>query len=272
MKTAVLALISSVSLARKRLVDAKDRTLEQAPRVEECEEKCFFKNDNNSWCLSVATPVLQIGWTYEQNFDIFEDEDTGAEMNYFTLKLLTYAQGYLDINSIYDIKNLYYNDFNVLFPKTKFEYSWMLTFNGDGQICPGMGWSHDAIDLSLSMTSHFDQCSKVIIDQLGAWTSWKGDDAKWFQECEDSEDVEMDLTTWNFEESRQNNIIYGTQYPASVMHCYDFPGEIFPFSLIFNNQGPNGASLKSYEQTILNNFAKYLAMYLKPASKEFTLL
>lgn len=58
MKSAVLALISSVSLARKRLVDAKDRTLEQAPRVEDCEEKCFFKNDNNSWCLSVATPVL----------------------------------------------------------------------------------------------------------------------------------------------------------------------------------------------------------------------
>lgn len=82
----------------------------------------------------------------------------------------------------------------------------------------------------------------------------------------------MDLTTWNFEESWQNNIIYGTQYPASVMHCYDFPGEIWPFSLFWNNQGPNGASLFSIEQTLLNNFGTYLAMSLKNASREYTLL
>ena len=60
-----LGLISSVAEARKELVDANGHTVEQAHKVEDCDAKCIFRNDTNSWCIEFDTPVLQVGWTYD---------------------------------------------------------------------------------------------------------------------------------------------------------------------------------------------------------------
>lgn len=104
-------------------------------------------------------------------------------MNYFRLTLLPYVQAYFDMNSILDITRLYYNDFNVEFAKAKLESAFYLTFNGKGEVCPGLGWNHDAADLKLSMTSHFDECSKILIDNIGPGALmgiFRGEDAKYF--------------------------------------------------------------------------------------------
>lgn len=99
-----------------------------------------------------------------------------------------------------------------------------MTFSGDADICPGLGWNHDAVDVNVQMKSHFDQCSKILINDIGSWYGvFKGDDVKWFQDCEDSEDVTADFTTWNFYQSVQDTIVLGTREPDSVMHCKKLP-------------------------------------------------
>jgi len=77
-------------------------------------------------------------------------------MNFFRFTWLPYIQGYLDFKSIFDIERLYYNQFEVIFKKSKLQGALYLTINGDGDFCPGLGWNHDAVDLSLQMVSHFD--------------------------------------------------------------------------------------------------------------------
>ncbi len=54
------------------------------------------------------------------------------------------------------------------------------------------------------MKSHFDQCSKIIVNNIGTGALqgiWRGEDAKWFPTCVDSADVTMDFTTWNYKVS-----------------------------------------------------------------------
>lgn len=186
--------------------------------------------------MEADTPNLQIGWTYDQVFDTVEvDEDAGTTMNYFTVTLLPYIQAYLSFNSVYDLERLYYNDFTVELAKTKYELALYLTFNGDGDVCPGLGWNHDAADLAVSMISHFAECSKVIVYDIGTNEGiWRGDDAKWFETCTNSDDVTADFTTWNFYESLQNTIYLGTREADSVDHCYHFPDEVWPFSIFMS--------------------------------------
>lgn len=100
-----------------------------------------------------------------------------------------------------------------------------------------MGWNRDTAELSISMISHFAQCSKVFIYDIGArGEGWTGEDAKWFETCENSDDVTADFTTINFWDSIQNTIYLGTREPDSVDHCYHFPDEVWPFSLIFSSE------------------------------------
>jgi hypothetical protein len=109
---------------------------------------------------------VRIGWTYEQNFDTLESPKT---LNYFTLSLLPYVEGQLKLKSTFDIKFLYYNEFTIEIPKSKREIGLHLSFNGDGQLCPGL------------MKSHFAQCSKILINEIGStYGVWTGPDAKYF--------------------------------------------------------------------------------------------
>lgn len=145
-------------------------------------------------------------------------------MNFFRLTLLPYVQGYFNIASIFDIDRLYYQDLTAEFTKSKLELALYLTFSGDADVCPGLGWNHDAVDIKVSMDSHFDECSKVLINDIGSWEGvFKGKDAKWFETCVDSDDVTADFTTWNFYDKVQDTIVYGTREPDSVMHCFKIP-------------------------------------------------
>lgn len=104
------ALISSVTLARKVLVD--DRTGHRLEQATTCNEKCLFENSDNSWCFTVSSPTIQTGWTYLQEFDNEDvDGSSTATINYFRFSLLPYISGYALLDSILNIERLYYNDF-----------------------------------------------------------------------------------------------------------------------------------------------------------------
>ena len=63
------------------VMSSSKRTLH--PRVKaESTNKCFFKDDNNSWCFQGISPILRSGW------DI--DQDTGTD--YWTVAFKPYIQ------------------------------------------------------------------------------------------------------------------------------------------------------------------------------------
>ncbi len=73
-----------------------------------------------------------------------------------------------------------------------------LTFVGNGDFCPGLGWNHDAVSIPIKMTSHFDQCSKVVINNIGSLQGvWKGENAKYFETCGYSDDVSMTFVEYD---------------------------------------------------------------------------
>ena len=45
------------------------RNLRPIVEAGESREKCFFKDDNNSWCFNGISPVLRTGWDVDQEPD-----------------------------------------------------------------------------------------------------------------------------------------------------------------------------------------------------------
>jgi hypothetical protein len=61
-----LVLLAGFAAARKRLVDEHGHDVKlESPHVEDCEEFCIFKDETNSWCVQLDSPILEIGWGYE---------------------------------------------------------------------------------------------------------------------------------------------------------------------------------------------------------------
>lgn len=52
--------------AKKHLQKKAERRATQNPLVQECEKKCIFENDDNSWCIDATPPFIKIGWDWEQ--------------------------------------------------------------------------------------------------------------------------------------------------------------------------------------------------------------
>lgn len=57
-------------------------------------------------------------------------------------------------------------------------------WNDFQKVCPGIGWEVEAIDLKLEMTNRFQDCYKILIDDFCDWTIYKGEDAKYIDQCE----------------------------------------------------------------------------------------
>lgn len=68
------------------------------------------------------------------------------------------------------------------------------------------------------------QCSKrIIYDFCQSFNIWEGDEAKWFEGCEDTDTVTADFTTWSLKESKSDQLWLGTLAPDSTYACHDLP-------------------------------------------------
>jgi hypothetical protein len=66
---AVACLFFSACEARKHLVDEQGQLIEQRPVVLDSGDNwCIFKNNDDGWCITTDSPMLNIGWTYSQKF------------------------------------------------------------------------------------------------------------------------------------------------------------------------------------------------------------
>ena len=108
----VASLFTSGVDARKRLVQDETDLFLQSPLVEAEDFLCLFENENNSWCVSTDTPMLNAGWTYSQKFDkvsVTLADGTSSPLNYYIITLLPYIQPYFKFTSVFNISALYFN-------------------------------------------------------------------------------------------------------------------------------------------------------------------
>ena len=222
----------------------------QSPLVEEGDYYCIFENENNSWCISTDSPMLNAGWTYSQKFDkvsVTLADKTSQPLNYYMITLLPYIQPYFQFTSIFNIQALYYNQWVAELKQFKAQAAFYGIYNFYGQICGGIGYNHDAITATTYMKSQFMQCSKTILDNLFDQTGvWTGPDAKWFENCAKTPSVQADFNTWNILPAVQQQIWIGTNYAHSAVYCYALPVV-----------GTKGSSLNAISQRAYNNLGSY---------------
>ena len=112
--------------------------------------------------------MLQVGWEYNQTFTTQTIEPYSK---YYQLELLPYADVQFYLQQVYDVRRLIYNEFTVDLTKFRINYFFSVIFNNNTQVCPGMGYETEAIDLELTTTSQFQDCYKVIVDDLCDWSA-----------------------------------------------------------------------------------------------------
>jgi len=101
------------------------------------------------------------------------------------------------ILQVFDVRRLIYNEFVFDLAKFRSNYFFSVIFNNATTICPGMGYETEAIDLELTTTNQFQDCYKVIVDDLCDWSAqWTGYNAKYFDECDSSQDQEVIIKNW----------------------------------------------------------------------------
>ena len=204
------------------------------PLVQECEETCLFKNDNNSWCIDATPPAIELGWEWVQASGT-TTEDPIAD--WWQIELKPYVDTLVYYSSIYDVTRLIYNKTTFDLTEFKTNYFFSVIWNDYQRWCPGMGWEIESVDFQVLVINKFQDCYKVLIDDFCDWTIFKGEDAKYIDKCEQNEDeVEVTAKEYHWQDAKQDIAQYGTVHPTSVDYCYKIPaiGQDYPASPLTN--------------------------------------
>jgi hypothetical protein len=128
------------------------------------------------------------------------------------------------LQSLFDIERLYYNEYSVSISKFTINAFASLIINGEWNYCPGIGWETTAIDLNMVLSMKFMDCYKVILRDLCSFTdNWRGYNARWFDECDQSMDANINLYEYSIQEERLNTPSKGTIWPVSAEYCKPLP-------------------------------------------------
>lgn len=123
---------------------------------------------------------------------------------------------------------LYYNQFKLELDEFK-AYIWFReTINESFQICSGIGWGNEKIDLVIEMIQKLAQCYKVLINDTCTFEDvWYGRNAKIFEGCELSQDgsdeLKLEFYTYEWREKKEDRTWIGTAKPYSDVYCKPLP-------------------------------------------------
>lgn len=98
----------------------------------------------------------------------------------------------------------------------------------DGYVCVNSGYQLQDVLLTVETANTFMNCYKTIIQSLGDWSQWTKTTGPFFDECDQSESVDVTLYKWN--PITQDQITYwsGTnEYPStSAIQKKCWPGKL----------------------------------------------
>lgn len=217
----VSTLLSAGVSASNKIAHTADGRLSKAPKVNsyDCQRGCIFENDDDYWCFLTSPPALRIGWEWEQ----FYGQTSIAEdpvLDYYQLKFMPYFQAQAEIESNLNLDNMLFTQFTVAFDQFKMNYFFSVIINSEMEACFGLGWDSQTISIALNLQYQFINCVKKIFEKLCDLSeNWRGADAKWFDECEQSDTAQLDLWEYDIQLAETDQILLGTVDPKSEIHC-----------------------------------------------------
>lgn len=115
-----------------------------------------------------------------------------------------------------------------------------IIWNEDFQLCSGLGWETEQLLFRILFTMKFWNCSKTLVNDLADFSStWTGYYAKYFEECNQSNNAEVILYEKTIKDAKEK-IWKGTTDAKSVTYCKG----------LFGSAGSSSMSYQS-DQTIL---------------------
>lgn len=112
-----------------------------------------------------------------------------------------YVDTQVYLQSLFNIENFYFNEFVVELARFKANLFASVIVNANFYLCPGIGWSTEAIEFSLTMQQKLMDCYKTILKDLCEFSdTWTGYEAKWFEECDRSNNAQIILMEEEFVE------------------------------------------------------------------------
>ena len=95
------------------------------------------------------------------------------------------------------------------------------------------------------------KCSKIIwqnfCETYGIWT---GPDAVWFEDCDKTNQITMDFTTWNYFSKTTNSLWAGAISPSSPVACWKLP-------LIGKSQSAEDSALEKFVKMSYDHILNY---------------
>lgn len=268
-----VALLMGAVDARKQLVANGSTRRLQKPVVEECDNVCIFKDNEqkNYWCFDFAEPNLKMGWEWKQVNNTDED---ATPLKYFRQDVAAYAQAYFKVTSNLKIDNLYQNEFVVDIPSFKVYIYTGMIINENFQYCPGLGYNIDSIDLELSMIHKMQNCYITLLKNLwsvdGVWTG-KGatlfSDCEWSQDSNEDQEVELDFTKWEFFDKITDQLLLGTADPESVTYCWSPLGAAAAAAGSYEDGVPRvQAGSQNMFAAVAQNLFQYASQYMQTST------
>ena len=77
--------------------------------------------------------------------------------------------------------------------------------------------------------------------------NWRGAEAKWFDECENSDTAELDIWEYDIQSGEENQILLGTVDPKSAIHCNG----------VFGIETESNPVVRDYAKAVYDSIAKY---------------
>jgi len=101
-----------------------------------------------------------------------------------------------------------------------------LIINENFAICPGLGWETEKVLFKALWTMKFWNCKKTLVDYLADFSqTWTGFEAKYFEDCAQSNNAEIILYEKELNEANAPGIEwYGTFNAKSVKYCVNLFG------------------------------------------------
>ena len=128
--------------------------------------------------------------------------------------------------------------------------------NSRKEACFGIGWDSETISVGMSLQYIFVNCVKKVFEKICDLSeNWKGQDAKWFDECEKSDTAIIDIWEYDIEKGETDNIRLGTVDPKSAQHCSGV------FGINTDSMSPE---MNSYVDAVGGSLARYYMENIAP--------
>ena len=252
--------IASAALAIASLGAATEQTTAdgrktRAVQLSSDEDLCIFENFDDSWCFAATPPMLKAGWEVKQTWTKTPSTDLPV-LEYYQWQLQPYAQIQANLISNLFLQNVWVNVITADLDQFKVNMFISLIINENFEVCPGLGWETQRVLFKILWTMKMWNCSKTLVNDLADFSStWTGYDAKYFEDCAQSNNVEVIFYEKEIKKANDGVEWYGTTNAKSVKYCTALLGSTSAASLAGEND-PAVLMAKMAYKTFFNWAAK----------------